>query len=230
VRLYCFPHAGATSSVFRPWRSLTPSLHTVGVDPPGRGTRAREPKTRDYRELVRSMADRVLADLPAGEGYLTFGHSFGAMVSLAVADAVARAGGEPPRRAVLSAALPPGLQPPGDETTALTDAELLDKIARDGGTPQELLSSPAMAAHLVGLMREDYAIRRQFHQDTALRVDFPLTLVAARDDGYVPVEDMWRWAEHTTAGCRRVEVDGDHFAVLRDPRELLTNVVEEAVR
>lgn len=229
MRLYCFPHAGATASVFRPWRSLTRSLHVVGVDPPGRGTRAREPKAGDYRELVRSMARWVLADLPAGADYLTFGHSFGAMVSLAVAGAMAREGA-PPRRAVLSAALPPRLQPPGDETTALTDAELLDRIARDGGTPPALLASPAMAGHLVGLMREDHAVRRQFHQDTALRVDFPLTLVAAREDRYVPVEDMWRWAEHTTAGCRRVEVDGDHFAALRDPRALLTNVVEEAVR
>lgn len=233
MRLYCFPHAGATSSVYRQWRSLAgPGLDVVGVDPPGRGTRAREPKLGDYRTLVRAMAEHVLADLrqAPGEDYATFGHSFGAMVSLAVADAVARASGTPPRQAVLSAALPPASQPPGDETTALTDAELLDKIARDGGTPPELLTSSAMAGHLVGLLREDYAIRRQFHRDTALRVDFPLTLVAARDDPYVSARQMWAWAEHTTARCRRIEVPGDHFAVIREPGKVIATLSQEMVR
>jgi surfactin synthase thioesterase subunit len=227
VRLYCFPHAGATSSVYRSWKALSSEdLQIVGVDPPGRGTRMREPKADGFHALVTSMADHVAADLlrareqVPGLGYATFGHSFGAMVSLAVGAAVARTVGEAPRRAILSAALPPRLQPP-DGTDSLTDEELLAKILADGGTPAELLSEGAMSRFLVRLMREDYAIRREFPREASLRVDYPLTLVAARDDVYVSPDRMWKWSEHSSVPCHRVEIAGGHFAAVREPKQII---------
>ncbi|MEC4020202.1 thioesterase II family protein [Streptomyces sp. H27-D2] len=236
MRLYCFPHAGATSSVYRPWKALeTPRLQICGVDQPGRGTRIREPNIDDFRALVESMTEHVVADLLQAReqvphlGYATFGHSFGSMLSLSVAAAVARAVGQSPLRAILSAALPPRLQP-FDETASLTDAELLDKIVADGGTPPELLADKAMARYLVRPLREDYAIRRQFPQESSLRVDFPLTLVAAREDEHVPSERMWKWSEHSSAPCRRVEIPGGHFAPVQEPGEILAIVSEDISR
>ncbi|GAA2714140.1 MULTISPECIES: alpha/beta fold hydrolase [Streptomyces] len=233
VRLYCFPHAGATSSVHRPWAALAaPRLQIVGVDAPGRGTRSREERPADFPALVTAMAEHLAGDLARalqedpGLRWATFGHSFGAMTSLAVADAAARLAGRPPLRAVLSAALPPRLQQP-DTTDDLTDDQLLEKIAADGGTPAGLLSNSAMSAYLVRLMREDYVIRRQFPRHAALRVDFPLTLVAARDDAYVTPAQMWQWAEHTTAACRRVEIPGGHFAAVQDPKQIVAIVTED---
>ncbi|MFV0130215.1 thioesterase II family protein [Streptomyces sp. HMX112] len=233
VRLYCFPHAGATSLVYRPW--ITPGgplLRVHGVDQPGRGTRIREPKATDFDTLVAAMADHVAADLVQARAddpdvrYATFGHSFGAMVSLAVGAAVARSTGQAPVRAVLSAALPPALQQP-DDTDSLTDEELLAKIAEDGGTAPELLSSSAMSRYLVRLMREDYVVRRQFPQHKALRVDHPLTLIAAREDAYVAPDHMWQWSEHTTGACRRVEIPGGHFAAIQNPKDVLAIVAED---
>ncbi|NUT47082.1 MAG: thioesterase, partial [Saccharothrix sp.] len=84
VHLYCFPYAGATSAIYRPWRAAQPpGLHVVGVDPPGRGTRRAERRITDYRALVEDLADAVATDLrrAADRGdrprYATFGHSFG---------------------------------------------------------------------------------------------------------------------------------------------------------
>ncbi|SER12339.1 thioesterase II family protein [Actinokineospora terrae] len=228
VRLYCVPYAGATSSIYRSWQAFqTASVRVIGIDHPGRGTRNREARITDYRDLVASMANHVAADLMQAWDqvsdlrYGTFGHSFGAMLSLAVADAVARVVGRPPVRSIVSAALPPALQPPGDETTTLTDAELLDKIRADGGTAPELLANKAMAGYLVRLMREDYAIRRQFHVDESLVVGFPLTTIAARDDVYVTPEQMRRWGAHSSAQSRQVEIPGGHFAAFADPGHTL---------
>ncbi|MBE8520936.1 thioesterase [Amycolatopsis sp. H6(2020)] len=224
VSLYCVPYAGATSSIYRQWPRLADAgLRVVGIDQPGRGTRSREPRIGDYRDLVESMANQVIADLAqsgnqGGEPrYATFGHSFGAMLSLAVADAVTRAAGQAPVLSVLSAALPPRLQPPGGEPAALTDVQLLDKIRGDGATAPELLAQDAVAGYLVRLMRADYAIRDQFHRDSSLVVGFPLTTIAAREDPYVSPDRMRRWAEHSGAPCRHLEIDGGHFAAFRDP-------------
>ncbi|GAA0394566.1 thioesterase II family protein [Streptomyces luteireticuli] len=234
TRLYCFPHAGATSVAYRPWKALeNDRLTVVPVDQPGRGTRRRETRTDDFRELVASTAAFVADDLrraratDPGARWATFGHSFGATLSLAVAAAAERALGEAPVRAFLSAALPPGLQKP-DDTDALSDGQLLEKIAGDGGTAPELLTNGAMSAFLVRLMREDYVVRRQFPAEAGgLCVGFPLTLIAARDDAYVTPAQMWQWGGHSTADARRVEIDGGHFAAVQDPAAVMAIVGED---
>jgi surfactin synthase thioesterase subunit len=231
VHLYCFPYAGATSAIYRPWRAVGQAgLRVVGVDLPGRGARRAEQRVTDYRALVAALADSVVTDLRQASDrprYATFGHSFGALVSLAVADAVARAVGYPPLRSVLSASLPPRLHSTEDEVAALGDAELLDKVRDDGGTAPELLANEAMAGYLIRLMREDHAVRAQFSRDRTLLVPFPLTTVAARDDRYVTPRQMRLWAEHTTAPVDQVEITGGHFAAFRDPAATLVLVHAE---
>ncbi|MGH8967545.1 MAG: thioesterase II family protein, partial [Actinomycetes bacterium] len=195
---------------------------------PGRGPRLREPKTGDLDLLVTSMADHVTEDLERVRWqhpdtvYATFGHSFGATISLAVAAHVP----EPPVRQFLSAAVPPRLVAPG-ETAHLSDHELLEKVVTDGGTTGAVLDNAELGRHLVQLMREDYAIRLQFPHWKNLKVDHPLTLIAARDDIHVAPEQMWQWAEHTTAPCRQVEIPGGHFALMQTPETALAIVAED---
>ncbi|HEY0449713.1 thioesterase II family protein [Actinophytocola sp.] len=230
VRLYCFPYAGATSSIYRSWQAKSPdSVQLVGIDPPGRGTRTKEPVIERFPELVASMAAAVAADLRrAGEPrYATFGHSLGGVVSLAVADAVAHRTGLPPERSFVSASLPPGLHKPVDETAGMTDAELVEKIRADGGTAPALLASEAMAAILVRLMREDHALRSQFAAEHGLVVGHPLTTIAALDDEFITPERMRRWAGHSAAAGRHVEIDGGHFAAFDDPTEVLAIVAHD---
>ncbi|GHA07274.1 thioesterase II family protein [Streptomyces echinoruber] len=235
VLLYCFPHAGATSLVYRGWQPLgEPHLLVRGVDAPGRGTRRRERKATGFHALVRSMAEQVAADLLAerertpGLRWATFGHSFGATTSLAVAAAVADRVGVAPVRAVLSGAVPPRLQPPGERLASVPDEELLARTAADGGTPPAVLADPAMSRLLLRMLREDDAVRAEFAQQAAgLRVDFPLTLIAARQDVHAPPEKVWLWSAHSSAPTRRVEIEGGHFAAVRHPKETLTIIADD---
>ncbi|MEV6247330.1 thioesterase domain-containing protein [Streptomyces sp. NPDC051742] len=235
VRLYCFPHAGATSLVYRGWQALSePRLLVRGVDAPGRGTRRRERRAAGFEALVRSMAEEVVADLLAERGgapgprWATFGHSFGATTSLAVAAEVTRRVGVPPERAVLSGAVPPRLQRPGPLLDSVTDEELLARTAADGGTPQAVLADPTMSRILLRMLREDDTVRAEFARvASGLRVDFPLTLIAAREDVHAPPEKVWQWSPHSSAPVRRVEIDGGHFAAVRRPGDTLTTIVDD---
>ncbi|MGW6603197.1 thioesterase II family protein [Streptomyces sp. NPDC055036] len=235
VRLYCFPHAGATSLVYRGWQTLSePHLLVRGVDVPGRGTRSRERKAAGFHPLVRSMAEQVVADLLAERErapalrWATFGHSFGATTSLAVAAEVARQVGMAPERAVLSGAIPPRLQRAGLLLDSVPDEELLARTAADGGTPSAVLADPTMSRILLRMLREDDAVRAVFAQEASgLRVDFPLTLIAAREDAHAPPEKVWQWSLHSSAPTRRVEIDGGHFAALQSPKDTLTTIVDD---
>ncbi|MFJ6664372.1 thioesterase II family protein [Streptomyces sp. NPDC091383] len=234
VLLYCFPHAGATSLVYRSWQPPAGTRLSVrGVDPPGRGTRRRERRAEGFHALVRAMAEQVVADLlverarTPGVRWVVFGHSFGATTGLAVAAAVARQVGTAPERAVLSGAVPPALQRPGELLADVSDAELLARTAAGKGTPAAVLADPTMSRILLRMLREDDAVRAEFAREAAgLRVDFPLTLIAAREDAYAPPEQVWAWSAHSTAPVRREEIDGGHFAAVQHPKETLTTVAE----
>ncbi|MET9953706.1 thioesterase domain-containing protein [Streptomyces sp. NPDC006339] len=235
VRLYCFPHAGATSLVYRGWQPLgEPHLLVRGVDAPGRGTRRRERKAAGYHALVRCMAEQVVADLLAerarvpGLRWATFGHSFGSTTSLAVAAEVTRQVGVAPERAVLSGAIPPALQRPGPLLDSVSEEELLARTAADGGTPPAVLADPTMSRILLRMLREDDAVRAEFAAEASgLRVDFPLTLIAARQDVHAPPEKVWGWAAHSTAPVRRIEIDGGHFAAVQRPKDTLTAIADD---
>lgn len=195
--------------------------------------RARESTVNDFRALVDSMTNHLVRDLrAAGEDaplprYMTFGHSFGTLLSISVGAAVARAVGRPPLRAVLSAGLPPASHAPVDEAASLSDEELLGKIAAVGGTPAELLSGGALTRHVLRLFREDYAIRSQFFRQTSFRVDFPITLIAAQDDVYAPPEQMWKWCEHSSVPARQVVIPGGHFAAIREPERIIEILTDD---
>jgi len=232
--LYCFPHAGASSSVYRPWQELGAPLVTVqGVDSPGRGMRAREPRAAGFQALVDAMTDYVVDDLRRARQsdpdarYLMFGHSFGTLVSLSVAAAVTLATGQAPVRAVLSAGLPPRLHTPVNEAASLRDDELISNIAAGGGTPAQLLSGGPLTRHIVRLFREDYAVRSQFCLQAGLRVDFPVTLIAARDDPFVRPEQMWAWSEHSTVPARQEVIPGGHFAAFQEPEQVLQIICDD---
>ena len=235
VRLYGFPHAGATSLVYRAWQPLgEPHLLVRGVDAPGRGTRRQERGAAGFQALVRCMAEQVVADLLTerervpGLRWATFGHSFGSTTSLAVAAEVTRQVGLAPERAVLSGAVPPALQRPGPLLDSVSDEELLARTAADGGTPSAVLANPTMSRMLLGMLREDDAVRAEFAREAGeLRVDFPLTLIAARQDVYAPPEKVWRWAAHSTAAVHRVEIDGGHFAAVQRPKDTLAIIVDD---
>ncbi|WP_226962390.1 MULTISPECIES: thioesterase II family protein [unclassified Streptomyces] len=236
VLLYCFPHAGATSLVYRSWQPLgEPHLLVRGVDAPGRGTRRREPRASGFHALVRAMAAQVAADLLAcrerrpGVRWAVFGHSFGATTGLAVAAAVAERAGVAPVRAVLSGAVPPRLQRAGG-LASLPDEEVLARAAADGGTPPAVLADPTVSRILVRMLREDDAVRGEFAEEAAgLRVDFPLTLIAARQDVHAPPGKVWAWSAHSSAPSRRVEIGGGHFAAVQRPRDTLSVVADDVL-
>lgn len=195
--------------------------------------RAREPRAAGFQALVDAMTDYVVADLRRARQsdphvrYLTFGHSFGTLTSLSVAAAVTRATGQAPVRAVLSAGLPPRLHIPVDEGASLSDDELISNIAAGGGTPAQLLTGGPLTRHIIRHFREDYAIRSQFCQQAGLRVDFPVTLIAARDDPYVPSEQMWVWSEHSKVPARQVVIPGGHFAAFQEPTRTIQIICDE---
>ncbi|MEJ3655094.1 alpha/beta fold hydrolase [Actinomycetes bacterium KLBMP 9759] len=233
IRLYCFPHAGATSTVFRHWvqPAAARGLDVRGVDRPGRGARRGEPSATDVADLVDSSARWVADDLDGADGgapvpFAVFGHSFGTVVGLAVAARLA-ASGRRPQHVLVSAGLPPARHSRDDLAAGLDDSALRDRVAVDGATPAVLLDGGPVTAMILSRFREDYRLRSGFPDLADLRTDMPLTVVAADRDDWAPASAMRGWSAHTSGPVRELTVRGGHFAAVEDPAPVLDTLAAE---
>ncbi|SFU36610.1 Surfactin synthase thioesterase subunit [Pseudoduganella namucuonensis] len=228
IKLYCFPYAGGNASVFRAWQRLLPShIQVAGVELPGHGVRMSEPLVDDFHQLVRSLALRLAADFKAesarkpGLRFAMFGHSAGAALALAVAAALEQMLETAPMRCFLCACGHFGA--PKQSRSHLSDAALTDELRRLGGTPAQVLDHPDLLAMVLPILRADFRVHEQSIHQRGLLVDYPFTLLAARDDAVRP-DDVWGWQNYTTASCRQVLLRGGHFFPMQEPAELISHL------
>ena len=212
--IYAFPHAGASASVYRPW--LNPSHEGRNallspIDLPGRGSLAREASIQQLDKLVEQLAKNISQDfrlqkLAGITQWVTFGHSFGGVLSVAVTKQLELHHDMSPEFSVVSGSIAPCVQE-YDELHTWTDEQILGKVKADMATPDAVLNIPALAQRIVAQLRSDYIIRSQ--------VDQPLTLISASADQYISRESMTAWKNHTSGQTSLIEIEGDHFAVYR---------------
>jgi pimeloyl-ACP methyl ester carboxylesterase len=87
VGLFCFPCAGGTASMYRPFaRRLPSTIDVVAVQPPGRESRIAEAPYDRMEPLVAALLP-ILADHLRG-AFAFFGHSMGARVALSLTRAL----------------------------------------------------------------------------------------------------------------------------------------------
>ncbi|OTA18275.1 putative thioesterase [Xenorhabdus vietnamensis] len=220
--IYAFPHAGATTAIYRPWlndlmTTKSAILHSVAI--PGRGHLAKEPEIHDLDLLVKRLASDIWADfqLKQAQGiteWVTFGHSFGGVLSIAVGQELMKNYGTSPLFGVVSSSVPPHRQPK-DERHEWTDEQLIQKTKEDQGTPEAILNEPALIKPIIRQLRNDYLIRSQFPQLDNIQVNYPLVLISATYDIYVTLTDMEDWKNYTSNDISLIHIEGDHFAVYR---------------
>jgi medium-chain acyl-[acyl-carrier-protein] hydrolase len=215
IRLFCFPHAGAGTLLYRSWATeLAPAVEVCPALLPGRESRANEPPAERIEELVSSLtaAIRTLLDRP----FAFFGHSMGAGIAFELARSLRRAGLRLPVALFVSGARAPQYRlnwQPGPEPT---DAELLDQLRRLEGLPAD--DSLRLA---LPLLRADTSLYRHYVYTPEPPLDIPIFAYGGDGDPNVRPEHLDAWREQTTALFERREFPGGHFYLRANQPELL---------
>jgi pyochelin biosynthesis protein PchC len=221
LRLVCFPHAGASASVYFDWADALPAgIELTAVQYPGRAERGRESPADTMTHLVAGIRDALLTD--AGPPYAFFGHSMGAAVAYETALALREAGGPEPCHLFLSGRTPAGpgsaAQPASDDDEAVVAA-----LRSFSGTPADLLSDAEARAVFLPVFTADWRMLEAYRPTPA---DPPLTCpVTALSGSHDPLTDIpgaAAWSTITTGPFGMSVFPGDHFYLTPRATEVIT--------
>lgn len=224
-RLLCLPYAGGRGDGYHRWASgLAGTLEVWAADLPGRHRRASEPADSDPDTVIAELtaAAAALADRPLA----IFGHSLGALLGFEVAAALERRG-TGVAALVVSGSAAPQVRAARQPITPVSDAELVARLLRWGGTPRELLADREFRDLVLPPLRADLTLCDRYrYRGTTLRA--PITALAGADDETAPAAEVALW-QHCTVAWRGLRVlPGGHFFIAGGLGTLL-NIVAAAV-
>jgi medium-chain acyl-[acyl-carrier-protein] hydrolase len=207
--LYAIPHAGAGVAALRSvCRAVSDRFDTVAVRLPGREALMSEEPVTDLAALADRLAGRI--DAHAGRRRLTlYGHCSGAVLAYEVAR---RLSPERLDHLIVSAHQAPGRIPVTEGWKLPRDA-FLDRVAKDGYLPEELLLQPELLELVEPALRADYQAF-ECHRCTVEVIATSILALRGTEEHAVSVEDMQAWSQLTSGGFRLSTLPGAHNLLL----------------
>jgi len=224
ARIFCFPFAGGSPSVFSSWgRELGPRIEVFAAHPGGRGMRFRECPMTTVEAMVEEYlrAVRLHLDLP----YVLYGHSLGGLIAFDIARILEAENLRPPERLFLGASAPPHLGLIHEPIHHLPDAGFVDALQqRYGGIPAEVLREPELLAMFLPALKADFTAYELYRFAAGDPVNCPMTVFAGERDPGITPELLAEWSRHTRKEFVLQPVAGDHFFLAESGAIVLASI------
>ena len=149
---------------------------------------------------------------PQDSPIVLFGHSMGSLIAYELARAW-RAEGVDLRLLVVSGHGAPDLSRPRPALHRLSDAALLVELARQGGTPDEVMTNPEMMALFLPILRADFGICETYRPTAAPPLDVNILAVGGADDADYAPPSLRAWHRYTDRRFQHVTLPGGHFFI-----------------
>ncbi|MEM8805127.1 MAG: alpha/beta fold hydrolase [Cyanobacteria bacterium P01_G01_bin.38] len=228
MRLFCFSHAGAGASTFRPWGAhASPGIEICAVQYPGRETRLRESPFRDIGALVADMHSALLPYLD--RQFICFGHSVGALICFEWVRYLRRQGCPLPVRLFVSGRQAPQVPLPLPWIHTLPDSGLKAELRSYGGTPEVVLQSNEFMAIYLPILRADLAINETYAYLPDEPIAAPISIFGGLQDHRVSFNSLEAWDKQTTKGSKLRLLPGGHLFIRDSSKAILQAIAEDIV-
>jgi medium-chain acyl-[acyl-carrier-protein] hydrolase len=224
ARLFCFPYAGGSASVYRFWpQGLPKELEVCAIQLPGRANRLREPALTSIPALVEALVPALMPYLD--RPFAFFGHSMGAVLAYEVTHELMKRAARIPVHLFVSGRRPPHMPDPDPPLHVLPDHEFVDEINRRyGAIPPEVLSESDLMELLLPSLRADIFALETHRPTLAQTLPCPISAFGGADDRHAPREHLEAWRTQSSVSFRVRTFPGDHFYIDLRRDEVLAEV------
>jgi medium-chain acyl-[acyl-carrier-protein] hydrolase len=230
IRLFCFPYAGAGSTVFNTWSEfLLPEIELFLVHLPGRDRRIKEEPYTLLVPLAKTIAEALYPHLD--KPFAFFGHSMGALLSFEVARQLRSLFSIWPVHLIVSAKHPPQLPERSPILHLLPDGELLAESKKQyGALPEIILKDPELLQIFLPILRADLTMVETYQYVPEASLECPITVIGGLQDRLVHEKELSAWRDQTTNAFRLKMFPGDHFFIQSRRIDIVNKIKEELSR
>lgn len=226
LKLFCFPYAGGSAAVFRPWsRAASSDVEICAIQYPGHGHRYRERSCTRISEIVQGLVSTVSSEMDRPSAF--FGHSMGALVAYELARELHRRGGARPLVLFLSARAGPAVRRTRTALHQLSGPELQAALRRLNGTPPEVLESDDLMDLVEPLLRADFEACYTYEHARHPILDIPVHALGGVGDPDTPREQLAAWGDVVQAPGAVRMFAGGHFFIHECPADVIAYLITE---
>ena len=212
LRLFCFPYAGGSASVFSDWHKYLPDfVELCAIQAPGRGRRFTETPISCLKTKVALVHRELIqyTDIP----YIFVGHSNGALLAYELARELQNSGNCNLAHIILSAKRPPHLPEIKPQMHDLPHSEFIRKLKEYDFTPDEILKNDELMELFSPMIRADFSLSETHQHQSKPLLDASASIFWGSRDSDVPFNDVIEWNQLISGNLDLVEFNDGHFFI-----------------
>ena len=219
LRVFCFPYAGGSASLFREWPKAMPSnVELLALQLPARGGRLFEEPFKRVDDLVQVVIETVLPllDIP----FVLFGYSLGALLAFEVARTLQVQLQRIPEKVFVAACQAPQTMGSRIRRHQMSEGDLVNELKRLNGTPPEILENESMLRCFLPALRADFEMIDTYIYKPLAQLQCSIRAFGGTRDR-ISIEHLRGWSEQSSSGYSMDMIEGDHFFIKHSSEELL---------
>lgn len=225
-RLFCFPYAGGNAHLFRSWvELLPPTVEVIGIQAPGKGSRALEAPCTSVRELTDGLM-QALRPLLQDKPFSFFGHSNGALVAFELSCALQQQRLPTPQHLFLSASPAPWTRVIERPYSRMSDAEFKTVLKDMNGTPAEVLDDPGLFELVLPGLRADFSLAENYRYAWPQKLAVPTSVYYGEEDE-ISEAQIHAWQEQIRPTARFERMPDGHFFIHSQTERLVGSVARQ---
>ena len=231
IKLFCFPYAGGSSTVYHQWKSLLgDNIELRPIELAGRGRRIGEDMYKNLEEVVDDVFQLIRGEIQQSP-YMLYGHSMGALITYELAQKINDFRLPKPVHLFFSGKGAPHVKRLDKKKYHLLDEKAFrEEVINLGGTPPELFEHPELMELLLPLLKNDFRIAETYSHAGSIRpFDQDITVLLGREDD-LTTEQCEEWAKHTSEKCQFHYFPGGHFFINNEAVNITQIIKSMAVK
>ena len=226
LRLFCFPYAGGSASIYRTWsEELPPEVAIYPIQLPGRETRLMEPPFTQMPATVEALGEALRPHLTMPFAF--FGHSMGALIGFELARYLREKQQRGPVHLFVSGRRAPQVPAPDPPIYHLPEDEFLEEVRRYNGTPNGLMENAELMKVVLPALRADFTSIETYEYTPGEPLACSISAFGGLHDSRVSHESILAWREQASGNFTVRMLPGDHFFLHSDRASLLRYLSED---